>query len=149
MMTYGIALLLHILAATIWTGGHIVLATIILPDVLRRKTPQKLLSFEALFERIAMPALLIQVVTGIYLAYHLLPDYSQWHQLNNPVSHGIIAKLTLLLITVLLALDARFRVMPKLSEDNLGDMAWHIIAVTLLAILFVATGVSFRTGWLF
>lgn len=71
---YEIALLLHILAATIWTGGHIVLFAF--------------------------------------------------------------------------AIDARLRVLPHLSADWLTAMAWHIVPVTILSILLVVAGVSFRTGWL-
>ena len=146
---YGIILLLHILAATIWTGGHIVLSTVILPTVLRQRSPELLQSFETRYERIGMPALIIQIITGLWLAFRLLPDPGQWLQFSNPVSHVIMTKLTLLALTVALALDARFRVIAKLSATNLWDMAWHIIAVTLLSLLFVVAGVSFRTGWLY
>lgn len=146
---YGTLLLLHILAATIWTGGHIVLSVVILPKVLREKSPEQLLSFESVYEKIGMPALIVQVITGLMLAHRLLPDVSQWFNLNNPVAHGILAKLLLLGLTFAFALDARFRVIPVLSKDNLVDMTWHIIPVTLLSVLFVFVGVSFRTGWLY
>jgi len=145
---YGVLLALHILAATIWTGGHIVLSLIILPKVLKRRSAQLLLDFESAYEKIGMPALVIQVVTGLMLAHHLLPDISLWFDMSVPVAHGIAAKLTLLALTVLFALDARFRVIPKLSEANLVDMAWHIIPVTVFSVLFVLAGVSFRAGWL-
>ena len=42
---YGTMLLLHILAATIWTGGHLVLALTVLPRVMRERSPSKLLEF--------------------------------------------------------------------------------------------------------
>ncbi len=35
---YATILLLHILGATIWTGGHLVLAVTILPRVLRERS---------------------------------------------------------------------------------------------------------------
>ena len=146
---YTILLLLHILAATIWVGGHIVLSLVILPKVLKAKDPQQLLDFESGYEKLAMPALIIQVLTGLWLAHRALPDISQWFDFANPFSHLIIAKLALLAFTLGLAIDARFRVIPVLSKHNLLDMAWHIIAVTALSILFVVVGVSFRTGWFF
>ncbi|NMP30060.1 copper resistance protein CopD [Thalassotalea sp. M1531] len=145
---YGTLLLLHILAATIWTGGHIVLSCVVLPRVLKERSPEQLLRFESAYEKIGMPALIIQVVTGVMLAYRLIPDFSLWFDMSNPAAHPIAAKLTLLLLTVCFAIDARFRVIPKLSEKNLIDMAWHIIPVTFFSVLFVAVGVSFRTGWL-
>ncbi|WDE02620.1 CopD family protein [Thalassomonas actiniarum] len=145
---YGFLLALHLLAATIWTGGHIVLSMVILPKVLKQRSPERLLDFESAYEKIGMPALIIQVVTGLMLAHHLLPDVGLWFDMSNPVAHGIAVKLSLLALTVMFALDARFRVIPKLSPDNLLDMALHIIPVTLFSVLFVLTGVSFRAGWL-
>ncbi|MDE1464626.1 CopD family protein [Spartinivicinus poritis] len=142
-------LLLHILAATIWTGGHIVLAVVVLPKVLKNRSPEQLLDFESVYEKIGMPALIIQVATGIWLAFNLVPKFSLWFDLSNPVSKVILAKLTLLGLTVGFALDARFRVIPSLNSDSLVDMAWHIIPVTIFSILFVVVGVSFKTGWLY
>lgn len=146
---YGIVLLLHLLGATIWTGGHIVLSTVILPRVLRERSPRRLLEFESAFEKVGMPALLVQIATGLWLAWHLLPDPREWFDMSNPVAHGLLAKLLLLAITVAFALDAKLRVLPRFDETRLVDMAWHIVPVTLISILFVAVGVSFRTGWLY
>ncbi|NOH60779.1 CopD family protein [Vibrio sp. RE88] len=146
---YGILLALHLLAATIWTGGHIVLSVVILPSVLKNRSPQELIKFESVYEKIGMPALIIQVITGLMLAYRMLPDVSLWFDMSIPQAHGIAAKLTLLALTMMLALDARFRVIPRLSQSNLNDMAWHIVGVTLFSILFVLVGVSFRVGWLY
>ncbi len=146
---YGFLLLLHLLGATIWTGGHIVLAVVVLPKVLRRRSPEALLDFESVFEKIGMPALIVQVVTGVALAHRMLPDHAQWLDLDNPVSRVILAKLGLLALTLGFAVHARFRVIPTLSERTLGIMAWHIVPVTVFSILFVVVGVSFRTGWLY
>ncbi len=146
-MLQGILLLLHLLAATVWTGGHLVLALTILPRVLKEKSPSDLLRFESAYERIGIPALLIQVVTGCWLAYGMLPDVGAWFNFDNPVSRLITFKLSLLLITLLLAVDARFRIIPNLSENNLNSLAWHIVPVTIISVLFVVVGVSFGTGW--
>ncbi|WP_434663313.1 CopD family protein [Aeromonas sp. NJAU223] len=141
--------MLHILAATVWTGGHIVLSVVVLPRVLRERSPARLLEFESVYEKIGMPALIIQVITGLFLAHRMLPDVSQWLDFSNPVAHPILLKLSLLALTLCFALSARFRVIPNLSEKTLTTMAWHIIPVTIISILFVITGVSFRTGWFY
>jgi len=146
---HGILLLLHVLAATIWTGGHIVLSLVILPKALKAGSPDVLLSFESVFEKLGMPALFIQITTGLALAYHLVPDVAQWFVLSNPLSIGIMLKLSLLALTFCLALNARFRVIPTLSASTLNVMALHIAAVTFLSIIFVVVGVSFRAGWLY
>jgi len=144
---HGILLLLHVLAATVWTGGHLVLALTVLPRVLKEKAPRELLRFESAYERIGIPALLIQVVTGLWMAYRMVPDVGQWFAFQNPLSRLIGFKLILLTITIAFAIDARLRIIPKLSEQNLTALAWHIIPVTLVSVLFVIVGVSFRTGW--
>ncbi len=143
---YKYVLLLHILSATVWTGGHLVLALAILPRVLRERSTAELLRFESAYEKVGMPALLIQVATGLWLAWSLIPDPQSWIAADNPVSRLILFKLILLLLTVLLATDARLRLIPRLSTDTLPAMARRIATVTVIAVLFVAVGVSFRTG---
>lgn len=146
---YGILLLLHILGATIWTGGHIVLSVVILPRALKQQSAEVLLEFESVYEKIGMPALVIQVLTGLLLAHRLVPDVAQWFNPSNPAAHAIMAKLALLALTFCFALHARFRVIPTLRVETLRLMAWHIVPVTIISILFVVVGVSFRTGWLY
>ncbi|MCB4434788.1 copper resistance protein CopD [Alteromonas sp. McT4-15] len=137
------------MGATVWTGGHIVLSLAVLPRVLKENSPERLLEFESAFERIGKPAMLVQIITGLLLAHRLLPDVYLWLDWSNPVSRVVGMKLMLLALTILLAADAKLRVLPKLSNKNLWDMAAHIIAVTLLSVLFVIVGVSFKTGWLY
>jgi putative copper export protein len=143
---YATILLLHLIGATIWTGGHIVLACVVLPGVLRNRSPQELLRFEAGFERIGLPALLTQVATGAWLAAARLPP-SGWLDLANPVARPIALKLALLALTVALAADARLRLIPTLTPERLGALAWHIVPVTVVSVLFVVAGVSMRGGW--
>lgn len=145
---YGTMMLLHILAATIWAGGHLVLALTVLPRVLREKDVAELLRFENGYERIGIPALLIQVVTGVWLAYRLVPDVGRWFDFSDAITRLIGFKLILLVVTVTLAFDARLRVIPGLSEEDLSSLALHIVPVTVVAVLFVVVGVSFRTGLL-
>jgi putative copper export protein len=75
---YRYALMLHVLSATVWTGGHLVLACTVLPRALRRNAPQILHDFEVGFERMGVPALVVQVVTGLWLAYQWLPGVTDW-----------------------------------------------------------------------
>ncbi|GMU67178.1 MAG: hypothetical protein AMXMBFR36_34520 [Acidobacteriota bacterium] len=146
---YGAILLLHILAATIWTGGHLVLAIAILPRVLRERSPALLLEFESAYERVGVPALVVQVATGLWLAHRMVPELGRWLAFDDPVATLVGVKLLLLATTVAFALDARLRLIPRLSEQNLGALAWHIVPVTIVSVLFVVVGVSFRTGWLY
>ena len=87
------------------------------------------------------------MLTGVLLAAHMLAP-AHWLDLDNPVARLVCIKLGLLALTALLAVDARLRIIPRLSESNLRALAWHIVPVTLIAVLFVITGVGFRFGWL-
>lgn len=145
MASYYIALSLHILGATIWAGGHLILATTILPRALREHRAAAVSEFERSFERIGLPALAVQIVTGLWLANHLLGAPGNWFH-DNPIAHVIQIKLGLLVLTLALAIHARLRVVPKLSDDTLPTLAWHIRLVTIVAVLFVLAGTSIRFG---
>jgi len=145
----GLLLLLHILAATIWTGGHIVLSTVILPRVLRERSADELLRFESAYEKIGIPSLLVQVATGLALASRMLGETGRWFDFEDPISRLVTIKLLLLALTAAFAVDARLRLIPRLRPENLVALAWHVIPVTLISILFVVVGVSFRTGWFY
>ncbi len=139
-------LTVHLLAATIWTGGHLVLTLSILPGALKYRSAESILQFEAVYERIGMPALLILLATGFWLAYQRLPDVGEWFGFDNPNAALISAKLLLLALTFAFAIDARLRLIPNLDETRLSALAWHIIPVTVFSVLFVIAGVGFRTG---
>jgi putative copper export protein len=143
---YQLILILHVLGAAVWTGGHLVLAITILPQALRRRDVGLIKGFESRYERIGIPALLVQVVTGIWLAYRMLPDPGAWFGFEASTASHIGVKLLLLLLTVAFAIDARVRIIPRLRAETLPALAWHIIPVTIVSILFVVVGVGMRTG---
>ncbi|NNG17708.1 MAG: copper resistance protein CopD [Gemmatimonadales bacterium] len=143
---YQLMLILHVLGATVWTGGHLVLAITILPQALRRRDAELILSFESRYERVGIPALVIQVVTGIWLAFRMLPDPAAWFGFETDVASHIGVKLLLLLLTAAFAVDARMRIIPHLRAETLPSLAWHIIPVTIFSVLFVVVGVGLGTG---
>ena len=140
-------LILHLLGAAIWTGGHLILALVILPKVLSSRNLDALLQFEQQFEKIGMPALAIQVITGLWMAHNILPNVGAWFAFDNDISILISIKLILLLMTATVAMHARFWVIPRLSADNLNGFAVNIVLVTLLSVTFVVVGTLFRTGF--
>ncbi len=142
---HSIILILHVIAASIWTGGHLILSIVILPGILKTKDIDSLIAFEQKYERIGMPALIIQITSGLYLAYSLLPNFSEWFSFSSHISSNISIKLTLLLITLILAANANFRLIPNLSKgNNLKIFAAHIITVTLISVLFIIMGMNIK-----
>ena len=141
-------LTLHILGACVWAGGHLVLALTVLPSALARRDPRILRAFEEPFEKIGIPALAVQVLTGIWLASRFVP-VSRWLAFGSALEVRIGAKLLLLGLTVVLALHARLRLIPRLDSSNLRLLVVHIIIVTAVAVALVIVGVDFRTNALF
>ncbi len=145
LTTYYLLLSLHVLGAAIWTGGHLVLATTVLPRALKARRASILLDFEQGYERIGMPALAVQIVTGLWLAHRLLGSPAHWFTAA-PLAHVVQFKLLCLAGTAALALHAKTRVLPRLSDETLPVMAWHIAGVTVFSVLFVLAGASARLG---
>jgi putative copper export protein len=139
-------LLLHVLGATIWTGGHLVLALTVLPRALKARDPERILQFEEGFERLGIPALVVQVLTGVWLAYRYVPDPAAWFGFGSSPAVHIFVKFVLLALTLALAVHARLRIIPQLTAERLPTLGYHIVAVTALAVLFVIVGVGFRFG---
>ncbi len=137
---------LHLLGATVWTGGHLILATTILPAALRARDPAILLGFEQRYERIGMPALLVQVVSGLWLAWQRAPDPAGWLAPDTPGERAVSIKLGLLALTVVLALSARLRLIPRLTIETLPILAVHVALVACASVAFVVVGLSFRLG---
>ncbi|MCU0823072.1 MAG: CopD family protein [Leptospira sp.] len=141
-MELKILIILHTMAACIWVGGHLVLAIGILPKALQSKDPKMISDFESVFERIGIPALLIQVITGIRMALIYLP-ISEWTS-GNPLAYLIRWKLLFLFMTLALAIHARVFIIPKLDSFSLPKLGYHIIAVTGLSLAFLVVGLGFR-----
>jgi putative copper export protein len=147
-MHYRLLVILHLLGASVWVGGHLVLCLSVLPRALRARDPQPVREFEGGFERIGIPALVLQVVTGLVLALRWAPDPSTWLWPTTPAAALIRLKLALLAATILLAIDARLRLVPHLDARRLPALAWHIVAVTVIAVLMLVAGAGIRTGGL-
>jgi putative copper export protein len=145
MASYYTFLSLHILGATVWAGGHLVLALTILPNALRQQSAAPVIEFERRFERLGLPALAVQIVSGLWLAERMLGSPDHWFE-GNSLARLVQVKLGLLAVTLGLAIHARFRVIPKLSDATLPALAWHIRIVTLAAVLLVLAGASIRFG---
>ncbi|MHC4910470.1 MAG: CopD family protein [Planctomycetota bacterium] len=137
-------IVLHVLGATVWTGGHLILTIGFLPPALRTRNPQIIQDFESRFERIGLPALALQFITGVILCLPYLPDPDSETQVGGHVLGLLGSKLILLFLTIGLALHARLRILPNLAPDRLRLLAAHVIAVTVLSVLFVVFGVGLQ-----
>ena len=146
MTAFAWLVIVHALAATLWTGGHLVLALGVLPRALRLRQAAVIRDFEELFEPLGLTALAVQVVSGLWMAGLELPGFQGLFSLQSPIAVLLSAKLLLLAATASLALHARLQLIPHLRDDNLSGLAWHIRAITALAVAFVVVGAGLRLG---
>lgn len=136
-------LILHVLGAAVWVGGHLILCFRFLPESLRKKDPGIITAFEKKYEAIGMPSLLVQVITGVWMALLYNPRLIGF---ANGIETIISLKLILLATIVLLAAHVKLVIIPKLSAEKLRLLATHIIAVTAISVIMLYLGVSVRFG---
>ncbi|MDU6658612.1 MAG: CopD family protein [Capnocytophaga sp.] len=149
MYTHHLILILHLIAATIWVGGHLVLAIGYLPKALKRKDFSYIGNFEKTYEPIGMPSLAVLVITGILMAYDYNAGLSSWFSFATPIERVVSLKLICLLTSICFAISAQTRVLPKLRKgqlNKLSEMAVHIICVTLIGVVMVILGSLVRIG---
>ena len=119
-----------------------------LPRALRERSAAQIRAFEEVFEPLGLTALAIQVLTGLWMGWIYLPGFRGLLRPANPIGMLVGVKLLLLAGTAALAVHARLRLIPNLTDDNLSGLAWHIRGITALAIAFVVVGGLIRLGGL-
>ncbi len=140
-MMYEMLQLVHVIAATVWVGGHLIVALAYLPEAVKRRNLDTLLDFERRYaKRIGVPSLLISGATGLAMAY----SYTGWFGQVWPIGVKVIL-FAILVLNIVLARHALHRAV----SDHVGNttrFAIHVIVVTVISILFVVMGWAIRMG---
>ncbi|HSD08757.1 CopD family protein [Flavobacterium sp.] len=147
-MNHHFLLIIHLLSAAIWVGGHLLICFAYLPQALKEKDPKIILNYERKYEPVGMTALALLIITGILMAYKYGVTIEYWFQFETPIEKVVSTKLFFLLLTVAFALSAQFRVLPKLKTDSskLPEMTFHILSVTIIGVLMLIFGSFIRFG---
>lgn len=145
---YKLALILHLLGASVWVGGHLYLLIRLMPRFIRDNDVAGFLAFEKSYEPLGMSALVIQVLTGLYMMNTIAPIF-MWGEPMGFLTALIHGKLTWLGLTILTALHARFRIVKQLQNgtyqnNTLKIMGIHVLLICLWSVAFVITGAFFR-----
>jgi len=137
MDVYQILQVLHVLIATVWVGGHVIVLMAYGAE-LKRGTTNPLLDFERRYEKIGLPSLIFAAATGVAMLY---VGWGKW-----PMAAHI--KMGLFVILILIALYAQLRLIPRLKrgEDVGGLLLLHVAAVTAISAAFVVLGAAIRFG---
>lgn len=147
-MTHHLLLIVHLMAAAVWVGGHLLLALKYLPKALQTKDVRIIADFEKQYEPIGLPSLLLLVATGIWMAYDYGVTVSSWFSFSNPIEKVISTKLLLLFTTLALAIHARLFIIPNLGVKKLRMMAFHIALITAIGVTMLVLGTFVRYGGL-
>lgn len=146
---YGSLIILHLIAACVWVGVQAVLAFSILPQAVQERDGAGLYRISSLYSTVGLPALALEVMTGVLLAYLHLPDFGSWVDFGNPMGRLIGTKVILLGVLLVLGIDLRVRLFPKVSSKGLKILRWPVWLILLFSVLQVFVGASFRIGWLY
>lgn len=150
-MSHQLLLIIHLAAATVWVGGHLYVAVRIVPGILKKRDASGLLHFEKSFEPLGMPSLLLLVITGIWMMYQYGIRFSDLLAFKTPIERAVSLKIIFLTATVLLAISAQTRVIPKVKKNpgnqhKIIEMAVHVILVTLLGLALLTVGSFISRG---
>lgn len=136
-------LIIHLICASIWVGGHLILAIGYLPKALKKKEFSYIQNFEKIYEPIGMPCLILLIITGVLMAYDFNIGISDWFSFENAMEKIISLKIIGVIVTICFAISAQVRVLPQLAKgkiEKLPEMGLHIIGVTFISVILLILG---------
>lgn len=143
-MSHYALMVLHSLSMVIWLGGHALLLLGWCPEAWRSGDPRLLVDALLRLYRVALPALLVSIVSGLWLAWHWQPETALWFTPDLPASRLILGKLALLFALLLVHVYVWMRVIPTLTPDRIGRLCLCIALQVLIAATLVGVGTGFR-----
>ena len=147
-MLHQIYLIIHLLAATIWVGGHLILLLLYVPKAIKTKSLEELSIFRKNFEPVGMPSLFILIITGILMAYDYNITFEKWFLFENSIEKIVSIKLILLLISLTLAFITIKFVLPSINKISPFILYFIIFLVTTIAVTMLVLGSLVRIGGL-
>lgn len=122
MSVFPLLVIVHALAATVWTGGQLVLDLGVLPRALRAQSAVQVRVFEEVFEPLGLTALAIQVLTGLWMGWIYLPGFRGLFSAANPI--GILVGVKLLLLAGTSAASPPWRSPSWWWADSFAWVGW-------------------------
>ena len=147
-MKHQIILIIHLLAATIWVGGHLLLLLRYVPKAIKSKSLEELSAFRKNFEPVGMPSLFILIITGILMAYDYNITFEKWFLFENSIEKIVSIKLILLFISLTLAFITIKFVLPSINKISPFILYFIIFLVTTIAVTMLILGSLVRIGGL-
>lgn len=145
-MRHQLLLILHLLYATVWVGGHLILLLIYVPIARKTYSLDGISFFRKNFEILGMPSLILLLLTGVLLAYDYDVSIDKWFQFKGGIECIVSLKLLLFITTITLAISATKFIFPRLKNQPKPILYVFIILVTSIAVIMLVLGSLIRVG---
>lgn len=145
-MMHQIVLIIHLLAATVWVGGHLILLLIYVPKARKTNSLDGISFFRKNFEILGMPSLILLLLTGVLLAYDYEVSIDKWFQFKGGIERIVSLKLLLFITTITLAISATKFIFPRLKKEPKLILYVFILLVTSIAVTMLVLGSLVRIG---
>lgn len=139
-------IILHILGASIWIGGMLIMALGVLPKAKKINDSSMVKNFEGSFHILGMIALTVQFLTGFRLAMIYAGGMKGLFDFSNHAAVLFIWKLVLILMTMGIFVVFKKKTINNLIDDNVANASTPIWILTLLAIALMILGLGFSRG---
>lgn len=141
-----VLVILHILGASIWIGGMLIMALGVLPKAKKAKNASLIKDYEGSFHILGMIALTLQFLTGFRLAMIYADGMKGLFDFSNHVAVLFIWKLVLILLTIGLFVVFKKKTLANLTDDNISGASNMIWNLTIFAIALMVLGLGFSRG---
>lgn len=143
-MSHHLLHFLHLVAASLWFGGVLVLALAVLPTLWRRDGSPTLPAIVLAIDRVNLAALGTLLATGYLLAWHWLPDAASWFQSDLRQADLIQLKWLLLIAAAALAGWARIYLLPTWTPSRRLALTVYVVGNVAIGLAMAWLGTRFR-----
>lgn len=135
---------LHLIAASLWLGGTLLLALTTLPGLWRGAGPERLPGHLLATDRLNLGALAVLLASGYALAWHWLPDAAGWFQSDLRQADLIQLKWLLLIAAAALAGWARIYLLPTWTPSRRLALTVYLVGNLVIGLAMAWLGTRFR-----
>lgn len=145
-MEKSVLIVLHILGASIWIGGMLIMALGVLPKSKKAGDASILKNYEGSFHILGMIALTLQFLTGFRLAMIYAGGMKGLFDFSNHTAVLFIWKLVLILLTMGLFVVFKKKTLSALTDSNISSASALVWVLTLISVGLMILGLGFSRG---
>jgi putative copper export protein len=141
-----VLIILHILGASIWIGGMLILALGVLPKAKKAKSSAILRNFEGSFHILGMTALTVQLLTGFRIAMIYAGGMKYLFDFTNHAAVLFVWKMLFIILTMVVFVLFKKKTLANLTDENVSSASAMVWVLALLAIGLMILGLGFSRG---